>query len=82
MLPTLRMRLAVLYSGVFFASGTVLLGFVYGLFWSGGSTRTVPVPGGAYFVTMALGLAGSLLVILASLPLLRRLTAPDGVRFE
>jgi hypothetical protein len=42
----------------------------------------VPVPGGAYFVTMAAGLAGSLLVIFASLPLLRRLTAPDGVRFE
>jgi ABC-type antimicrobial peptide transport system permease subunit len=42
----------------------------------------VPVPGGAYFVTMAAGLAGSLLVILASLPLLRRLTSADGVRFE
>ena len=42
----------------------------------------VPVPGGAYFVTMAVGLAGSLLVILASLPLLRRLTSADGVRFE
>jgi hypothetical protein len=42
----------------------------------------VPVPGGSYFVTMAAGLAGSLLVILASLPLLRRLTSADGVRFE
>ncbi len=42
----------------------------------------MPVPGGAYFVTMAVGLAGSLLVILASLPLLRRLTSADGVRFE
>jgi signal transduction histidine kinase len=47
MLRTLRMRLAVLYSGVFFASGTVLLAFGYGLFWSGGSTRPVPVPGAA-----------------------------------
>jgi hypothetical protein len=41
-----------------------------------------PVPGGAYFETMAGGLVGSLLVILASLPLLRRLTSADGVRFE
>jgi hypothetical protein len=42
----------------------------------------VPAPGGAYFEMMAGGLAGSLLVILASLPLLRRLTSADGVRFE
>jgi ABC-type antimicrobial peptide transport system permease subunit len=42
----------------------------------------VPVPGGAYFATMGFGLLGSLLVILASLPLLRRLTSADGVRFE
>jgi hypothetical protein len=33
-------------------------------------------------VTMGAGLVGSLLVILASLPLLRRLTSADGVRFE
>jgi signal transduction histidine kinase len=42
------MRLAVLYGGAFFASGTVLTGFVYGLFWTGESTReAVPVPAGA-----------------------------------
>ena len=41
---TLRIRLAVLYGGVSFVFGTVLLAFVYGLFWSGGSTHTVPVP--------------------------------------
>jgi hypothetical protein len=46
------------------------------------ASTPVPVPGGAYFVTMAAGLVGSVLVILASLPLLRRLTAADGVRFE
>jgi signal transduction histidine kinase len=41
---TLRMRLALLYGGVFFASGTVLLGFVFGLFWTGQDTReAVPV---------------------------------------
>jgi len=38
---TLRMRLALLYGGVFFACGTVLLVFVVGLFWSGRSTRAV-----------------------------------------
>ena len=42
----------------------------------------VPAPGGAYYATMAAGLAGSLLIILTSLPLLRRLTGAAGVRFE
>ncbi len=41
-----------------------------------------PVPGQAYYVTMAAGLVGSLLVILASLPLLGRVTATESVRFE
>jgi hypothetical protein len=41
-----------------------------------------PVPGQAYYVTMAAGLAGSLLIILASLPLLSRVTGPERVRFE
>ena len=51
---TLRGRLALLYGSVFFATGTVLLGFVSALFWTGHSTReSVPVlngqqvPGGA-----------------------------------
>jgi signal transduction histidine kinase len=38
----LRTRLALLYGGVFFAAGTVLLGFVFGAFWSGGFSETVP----------------------------------------
>ena len=42
----------------------------------------VPVPGHAYFLTMGVGLAASLLVIAASLPLLGRITGPAGVRFE
>lgn len=41
-----------------------------------------PAPGGAYYATMAAGLAGSLMIILTSLPLLRRLTGAAGVRFE
>jgi signal transduction histidine kinase len=39
----LRTRLALLYGGVFFATGAVLLGFVVAAFWSGGSAVTSPV---------------------------------------
>ncbi len=42
----------------------------------------VPVPGQAYYLTMAAGLVGSLLVILVSLPLLGRVTRAERVRFE
>jgi len=42
----------------------------------------LPVPGHVYYVTMAAGLAASLLVILTSLPLLGRITGPGSVRFE
>ena len=42
----------------------------------------VPAPGHAYYLTMTTGLVASLLVILASLPLLGRMTGPDKVRFE
>jgi FtsX-like permease family protein len=42
----------------------------------------VPVPGDAYFLTMGTGLIASLLIILASLPLLGRITGPDKARFE
>jgi signal transduction histidine kinase len=51
---TLRGRLTLLYGSVFFVSGMILLAFVFGLFWTGRSTReSVPVmdgrqvPGGA-----------------------------------
>jgi hypothetical protein len=46
------------------------------------SGTAVPVPGSTYFLTMAVGLIASLLVILASLPLLSRITAAGNVRFE
>ncbi|HEX9064724.1 MAG TPA: FtsX-like permease family protein [Streptosporangiaceae bacterium] len=42
----------------------------------------VPAPGHAYYLTMGTGLVASFLVILASLPLLGRMTGPDKVRFE
>jgi hypothetical protein len=39
-----------------------------------------PTPG--YYVTVGAGLAVSLAVIVAAMPLLGRITSPDGVRFE
>jgi hypothetical protein len=41
-----------------------------------------PVPGVGYYAVMGAGLAASLAVILATLPLLGRITAPASVRFE
>ena len=35
-----------------------------------------------YYATMGTGLAVALLVILATLPLLRRMTSPGSIRFE
>jgi len=42
----------------------------------------LPVLGHVYYLMMGAGLAASLLVILASLPLLGRITGPANVRFE
>lgn len=42
----------------------------------------VPAPGHVYYLTMGAGLLASLLVIVASLPLLGRVTGPGSVRFE
>jgi len=41
-----------------------------------------PMLGHAYYLIMAAGLAGALLVVLAALPLLGRVSSPAGVRFE
>ncbi|MFF4414306.1 FtsX-like permease family protein [Streptosporangium sp. NPDC001559] len=43
---------------------------------------SVALPGPAYFLTVGGGLLAALLVILAGLPLLRRVTAPDNAHFE
>ncbi|MEV0969663.1 FtsX-like permease family protein [Microtetraspora glauca] len=40
------------------------------------------LPGPAYFLTVGGGLLAALLVVLAGLPLLKRVTAPDNARFE
>ncbi len=42
---TLRMRLALLYGGVFFASGVILLGIVVALFTGKSTREAAPVPG-------------------------------------
>jgi hypothetical protein len=42
----------------------------------------VPSPGGAYYLTMGGGLVAAVLVILASLPMLGRITSAGSVRFE
>ena len=46
----------------------------------GVTTTTFPGPG--YYLTMAGGFALSLLVVAATLPLLSRITQPEGARFE
>jgi hypothetical protein len=42
----------------------------------------VALPGALYFLTVGGGLIASLLVVLAALPLLKRVTAPDNARTE
>ena len=42
----------------------------------------IALPGRVYYLTMGAGLVVSLAVVLATLPLLNRLTQPDDVRFE
>ena len=43
---------------------------------------SVTLPGHVYFLTLGCALAASLAVVLATLPLLKRITAPDEMRFE
>jgi cell division protein FtsX len=46
------------------------------------SGTPVPTPGGAYYVTMGVGLVVSLLVIASTLPFLGRITRTQNARFE
>ncbi|HSX00340.1 MAG TPA: FtsX-like permease family protein [Patescibacteria group bacterium] len=43
---------------------------------------SLPYPGALYYVTLGAGFTVSLLIILATLPLLGRITRPDDARFE
>jgi hypothetical protein len=42
----------------------------------------IPRLGASYWELMGTGIAAAILVICATLPLMRRMTAPSGVRFE
>jgi hypothetical protein len=46
------------------------------------TTGHAPIPGGTYFLTIGAGLAVSLAVIMATIPLLGRITRSDSARFE
>jgi predicted lysophospholipase L1 biosynthesis ABC-type transport system permease subunit len=43
---------------------------------------SLTLPGHVYFLTLGCALAASLAVLLATLPLLKRITVPDEMRFE
>ena len=47
-----------------------------------GPAHDLALPGTAYYLTMGAGLLLSLTVIVATLPLLNRVTRPQNVRFE
>ena len=49
---------------------------------TGPKAGSVTLPGHAYLLTLGCALAASLAVLLATLPLLKRITAPDEMRFE
>jgi hypothetical protein len=46
------------------------------------SVTSTTFPGPSYYLTMAGGFAFALLVVLATLPLLGRITQPERARFE
>jgi hypothetical protein len=48
----------------------------------GPKVGSIPLPGHVYFLTLGCALVASLAVLLATLPLLNRITVPDEVRFE
>ncbi|GGO15485.1 FtsX-like permease family protein [Microbispora bryophytorum] len=45
-------------------------------------SASIAIPGPVYFASLGGGLAAALLVILTTLPMLRRMTMPDNARFE
>jgi hypothetical protein len=66
------------------AVASVVLGLVVAdlVVVSSGRGQDFALPGLAYWLSLVGGLAAALLVVLATLPLLDRLTAPDTARFE
>jgi hypothetical protein len=66
------------------AGASVALGLVVAnlVLVAGGGQQDFVLPRLAYWLALAAGLGTALLVVLATLPLLDRLTAPDTARFE
>jgi hypothetical protein len=48
----------------------------------GPKVGSITLPGHVYFLTLGCALVASLALLLATLPLLNRITVPDEVRFE
>jgi hypothetical protein len=46
------------------------------------SGTPIPQPGSAYYELMGAGLGAALVIICATLPLMRRMTSPATIRFE
>jgi hypothetical protein len=84
-LGTLR-RVVVLESAVPLLIGTAVAigtGFLAaGLFLRSQLGYALHPPGGAYYLVVAAGLLAALAVLASTLPLLRRITAPEAARFE
>jgi predicted lysophospholipase L1 biosynthesis ABC-type transport system permease subunit len=66
------------------AGASVTLGLVVAalILAAGGGDRSFALPGISYWLALVGGLAAALMVVLATLPLLTRLTALDSARFE
>jgi hypothetical protein len=66
------------------AAASVVLGLAvaYLALAAGGGNRAFALPDLGYWLSLVGGLGAALLVVLATLPLLDRLTAPDTARFE
>jgi hypothetical protein len=66
------------------AVASVGLGFfvAFLVLYASGGVHGFALPGLSYWLALAGGLSLALAVVLATLPLLSRLTAPDSARFE
>ena len=86
--PSVLYRVVALEAVLPLAAATILAaGTGYGLAVMAAvkiapSSTAVPTPGAAYYITVGVGLAASLLVIACALPLLGRMTRTENARFE
>jgi hypothetical protein len=71
-----------LIAAVFIAGGIAYGSSILAYVKLAPSGTSLPGLDGSYFELMGGGLAAAILVICATLPLMRRITAPSGIRFE